>query len=84
MNRADLNDPRTAVRGIRESQRYVNGGRKYLNDPRTAVRGIRESQRYVNGGRKYLNDPKLPFGGFGRRQTSIHRTIGSCTLILRK
>jgi len=71
MNRADLNDPRTAVRGIRESQRYVNGGRKYLNDPRTAVRGIRESQRYVNGGRKYLNDPQTTVWGI-RPTTNIY------------
>jgi hypothetical protein len=39
INSVDLNNPRTAVRGIRRDDEESR--RKDLNDPRTAVRGIR-------------------------------------------
>ena len=56
INRSTLNDPQTAVWGIRKARKPMCF-RKYLNDPQTAVWGIREARKPMCF-RKYLNDPQ--------------------------
>ena len=69
MNRWDLNDPQTAVWGIREEPLLKLPGRKDLNNPQTAVWGIREERVLKLSGRKDLNDRQTAAWGIIKCQT---------------
>jgi SpoIID/LytB domain protein len=68
--RLDLNNPPTAVGGIREK---LSLGRQDLNDPPTAVGGIREK---LSLGRQDLNDPPTAVGGI-REKPGFNKTLSS-------
>ena len=69
MNRKDLNNPQTAVWGIRETPLLELSRRKDLNDPQTAVWGIRETPLLELSRRKDLNDSQTAVWGI--RETPL-------------